>query len=200
MRHVHSALLLIALLALPPGLPAQHYESPCPAGGTCFLAGNAAAPDANSLEAVSLLANTAGMVPVQVRMSNVAGPLGHKWVQVGTGENAVPIGYGAANFPLADSGQVVITDRRGIETVSRWHLLPFHLPPAELPDNGHTVGPPTYISVEQAQKFIVQQRRHRFLFPYIPLFHDCHTYACALMANAQGKSALPCYLLFKGHF
>ena len=200
MRYVHSALLLTAILTLSPVLWAQHYESSCGAGGTCFLAGNGAAPDPNSLEAVSLLANSAGLVPVQVRMSNVAGPLGHKWVQVGTGENAVTIGYGAANFPLADSGQVVITDRRGVETVSRWHLLPFHLPPAELPDSGHTVGLPVYVSVEQAHRFIVQQRRHRFLFPYIPLFHDCPTYACSLMANAQGKSALPCYLLFKGHF
>lgn len=200
MRHLHSALLLIAALALPHVLLAQHFESPCAAGGICFLAGNGVTPDPNSLESINLLANSSGLVPVQVRMSNVAGPLGHKWVQVGTGENAVTIGYGAANFPLADSGQVVITDRRGVETVSRWHLFPFHLPPAELPDRGHTVGPPVYVSVEQAQTFIVQQRRRRFLFPYVPLFHDCHTYACKLMANAQGESALPCYLLFKGHF
>ncbi len=133
-------------------------------------------------------------------MSNIAGPFGHKWVQVGSGENAVTIGYGAANFPLGDSGQVVITDRHGVDTVSRWHLFPFHLPPAELPDSGHAVGKPTYVTVEQAQELVRQQRRHRFLFPYIPLFHDCHTYACKVMATAEGKSTLPCYLWFKGHF
>jgi hypothetical protein len=49
-----------------------------------------------------------------------------------------------------------------------------------------------YITVVQAQKIILQQRRHRFVFPYIPLFHDC---VCALMASAEGNSTLPCYLL-----
>ena len=194
------AFLLTTLLALPIGSVAQHSPTPCPGSGACFVSANPAAPERNSLEAMSLLANSSGLVPVQVRMSNVAGPLGHKWVQVGAGENAVTIGYGAANFPLGDSGQVVITDRHGVDTVSRWHLFPFHLPPSELPDRGHRVGKPIYVTVVQAQKLIVQQRRHRFVFPYIPLFHDCHTYVCELMATAEGKSALPCYLWFKGHF
>jgi hypothetical protein len=116
------------------------------------------------------------------------------------GENAVTIGYGAADFPLIDSGQIVVTDRAGVELVSRWHFLPGHITPAEAPDRGHAVGPPLYITVAQAEKIIVQQRRHRFVAPYIPLFQDCHTYACAVMASAQGKSALPCYLFLKGHF
>ena len=133
-------------------------------------------------------------------MSDIAGPLGHKWVQVGAGENAITFGYGAANFPLIDFGQIVVTGKNGIDLVSGWHLFSFHITPSEYPDRGHTVGPPVYTSVERAYKLIQEQRRHRFVFPYIPLFHDCHTYACRLKSIAEGKSSLPCYLLFKGHF
>lgn len=133
-------------------------------------------------------------------MSNVAGPFGHKWVQFGSGENAVTFGYGAANFPLIDFGQIVVTGRNGTDLVSSWHLFPFHITPAESPDRGHAAGPPVYVSVERAYKLIREQSRHRFVFPYIPLFHDCHTYACKLRATAEGKSSLPCYLWFKGHF
>ena len=197
MRFLQPAILLTVFLAFSPSLLAQRSPSPCSSAAACFVASNAVSPD---LIAVSSLATSAGLVPVQVRMSNIAGPFGHKWVQVGTGENAVTIGFGAANIPIGDSGQVVITDRYGTDMVSRWHLFPFHLPPAELPDRGHTVGRPAYVTVAQARRLIQQQRRHRFLFPYIPLFHDCHTYACELMSTAEGKSSLPCYLWFKGHF
>lgn len=198
MRHLAALLTLLSATSL--SSFGQHVRDGCKPAGECFVAGVALTPDPYSLEAIGLLANSSGLVPVQVRMSNVAGPLGHKWVQVGIGENAVTIGYGAANIPFADLGQVVITDRYGVDTVSRWHLFPFHLPSAELPDRGHTVGPPVFVTVAQAHKLITQQRRHRLVFPYIPLFHDCHTYACAVMASAEGKSALPCYLRFKGHF
>jgi hypothetical protein len=199
MRISKLAFLLVAILASPISSQGQHVPSSYSVGPSCLVA-NSLGPDASNFESAALLANSTGLVPVQVRMSNVAGPLGHKWVQVGTGENAVTIGYGAANFPLADSGQVVITDRHGVETVSRWHLFPFHLPPAELPDRGHTVGEPVYVTVARAQELLLKERRHRMLFPYIPLFHDCHTYACKVMATAEGKSALPCFLWFKGHF
>ncbi len=148
----------------------------------------------------SSLAVSTGMVPLQVRKAMWGGPLAHKWVQIGTGENAVTIGYGAANFPLVDSGQVVVTDRQSVELVSRWHLFRGHITPAEKPGRGYPVGHPVYVTVAQAQKLIQRQRRHRMVFPYIPLFHDCHTYACELMSAAEGKSSLPCYLLFKGHF
>ena len=133
-------------------------------------------------------------------MSDVGGPIAHKWVQIGTGENAVTIGYGAADFPLIDSGQIVVTDLEGVELGSRWHFLPRHITPAETANRGHTVGPPVYVTFARAQKVMLQQRRHRFVFPYIPLFHDCHTYACTLMAEAQGRSKLPCYLFMKGHW
>jgi len=191
---------LILLLWFPLRILAQGEPEICSSGAANCLISSASNPDPVNLEVVGMLANSAGLIPLQVRMAEIGGPLAHKWVQIGTGENAVTIGYGAANFPLFDTGQVVVADKRGVELVSRWHLFPGHITPAELPGHGHAVGAPVYVTVAQAQKLIRQQRRHRFLFPYIPLFHDCHTYACELMATAEGKSSLPCYLFYKGHF
>ena len=200
MHKLRLASLLIALVSYPLGSSAQHNVATCAGGLNCLVSAAPAVPDPSSLEGIALLTNPAGLVPFQVRMSNIGGPIAHKWVQIGTGENAVTFGYGAADFPLIDSGQIVVTDRKGVDLVSRWHVLPGHITPAEGPDRGHTVGPPVYITAAQAQKIILQQRRHRFVFPYIPLFHDCHTYVCTLMAQSQGSSKLPCYLFLKGHF
>jgi hypothetical protein len=200
MHTLRLALLPFALMCLPLALSAQLNAPACSSTVSCLVSGSSPSPDPSSLEAISLLANSAGLVPLQVRMSYIGGPIAHKWVQIGTGENAVTIGYGAADFPLIDSGQIVVTDRRGIDLVSRWHFLPGHITPAEAPDRGHAVGPPVYVTVAQAQNIILKQRRHRFVFPYVPLFHDCHTYVCSIMASAQGRSTLPCYLLLKGHW
>jgi len=200
MQKLRIVSLVIALVSCPLGSYAQHNLANCATGLNCFVSAGAASPDPSSLEAIARLANSVGLVPVQIRMARMGGPIAHQWVQIGTGENAVTIGYGAADFPLIDSGQIVVTDRQGVELVSRWHFLPGHITPAEAPDRGYTVGPPVYVTVAEAQKIILKQRRHRFVVPYIPLFHDCHTYVCTLMASAQGKSKLPCYLFFKGHF
>ena len=199
MRLRQLAILLIPLPACSLISLAQHNPTGCAPGANCLIAATTT-PNPYSLEAVGLLANTDGLVPVQVRMYHIGGPVAHKWVQFGTGENAVTFGFGAANIPLIDSGQVVVTDKHGVELVSRWHILPGHFIGAVGPDRGHTIGPPVDITVARAHKLMLQQRRHRFVFPYIPLFHDCHTYACSLMAQAEGKSSLPCYLWFKGHF
>ena len=137
---------------------------------------------------------------MQVRKSDVAGRFAHKWVQIGSGPDAITFGYGAANLPIIDFGQIVVTGKNGVDLVSSWHLFPYHVTPAEAPGRGLTVGQPVYVSAERAYELIQEQRRHRFVFPYIPLFHDCHTYACKLKANAEDKSSLPCYLWFKGHF
>jgi hypothetical protein len=40
----------------------------------------------------------------------------------------------------------------------------------------------------------------KFIFPYIPIFHDCRTFVCAVQSSVRGKSTLPCYLLFKGYW
>jgi hypothetical protein len=200
MSILRLALLPLILIWMSFSLSAQTHVPGCSATVRCLMSGNSAGPEPLDSEAIAPLANSAKLVPLQVRMSDIGGPVAHKWVQIGTGQNAVTIGYGAADFPLIDSGQIVVTDRQGFELVSRWHFLPGHITPAEAPDRGHSVGPPVYLTIAQAQKIILQQRRHRFVFPYIPLFHDCHTYVCTLMASAQGRSQLPCYLLLKGHW
>jgi hypothetical protein len=140
------------------------------------------------------------MVVLQARKAMIGGPFAHKWVQVGTSDDAVTFGYGAANIPIIDAGQVVVTDNKSVDVVSKWHLFPWHVTPAERPGAGRLVGGPILVSDAQAQTLITEQRRHRFVAPYIPLFNDCHTYVCVVTAKAQGKSTLPCYLFFKGHF
>lgn len=188
---VVSLLVPVRSLAQRRGNPLSSEVAPS------YRSGN---PDPYDLEATAMLANTSGLVPVQVRMAYTGGPFAHKWIQIGHGDNAITFGYGAANFPLVDAGQVVVADRHGVELVSRWHLFRGHITPAEGPDRGHPVGKPVFLTVAHAQKLIWQQRRHRFLMPYIPLFHDCHTYTCEIMASAQGKSVLPCFLFLKNHF
>ena len=44
------------------------------------------------------------------------------------------------------------------------------------------------------------ESRRKLIFPYIPIFHDCHTFVCTVKATADGKSTIPCYLLFKGYW
>ena len=199
-RRLGLTLLLTAWLGAPLPLSGQHQQSSCPSGDNCFVSAGAVAPDPYSLAAVRRLADATGMVPLQVRMSDIGGRFAHKWVQFGTGEDAITFGYGAANFPLIDFGQIVVTEPYGSRLISNWHLFPFHITPAEASDNGHVVGQTVYITVPRAQELIQEESRHRFVSPYIPLFHDCHTYVCSLMAKVEGKSSLPCYLWFKGHF
>ena len=200
MRTLRFLVFLTPFIGAPFALLAQREPSSCPSGVACFVAASPASPDPYSREGVSSLVDSSGLVPVQVRKSDVAGRFAHKWVQIGSGPDAITFGYGAANVPIVDFGQIVVTGKNGVDLVSSWHLFPYHVTPAEAPDRGLTVGQPVYVSVEQAYQLIQGQRRHRFVFPYIPLFHDCHTYACRLKANAEGKSSLPCYLWFKGHF
>jgi hypothetical protein len=120
--------------------------------------------------------------------------------QVGTSDRAVIIGYGPANFPFVDAGRVLVVDRSCFELVSRWHLLPGHFTPAERPGAGRPIGNPIFVTAAQAQDLVQRERRHRLVPLYIPLFYDCHTFVCAVTAKLRGKSTLPCYLLFKGHW
>ena len=183
---------IVMLFLIPVWASAQDVENPCTSGpSVCFLSGDGLPGD--PVASVS-------MVMLQVRTALWGGPVAHRWVQVGTGPDAVTIGYGAANFPLVDAGQVIVTDSHSVELVSRWHIFTGHLTPAEVPGRGRAIGKTIFVSAAAANRLIAQQRRHRVVFPYIPLFHDCHTYVCEVMANAQGKSTLPCYFFLKGHF
>lgn len=160
-------------------------------------AGNTPVPAANSAPSTGM---GSGKVLLQVRTAS-GGFLAHRWIQLGTSSEAVTISYGPANLPFLDAGQIVIRDKSGrVERVSRWHLLPGSFTGSPLPDAGHAVGSAILISMAEARRLLHREQRHRFVAPYIPLFHDCHTFVCAAFASAKGRSTLPCYLLFKGHW
>lgn len=194
--------LVIATLALssllPQAMAAHESRGSCPIGlARCFAPGG---DSANDSEPAATPTVTLGMIALQVRKAMIGGPFAHKWVQFGTGDDAVTIGYGAADIPIIDAGQIVVTDNTSVDVVSKWHLFPWHVTPAERPGAGHLVGNPILVTQARATELITRQTRHRIVAPYIPLFNDCHTYVCAVTARAQGKSTLPCYLFFKGHF
>lgn len=163
----------------------------------CFVSGIDTPTDS---EVAAPPTTTPGMVVMQVRKAMIGGPFAHKWVQIDTSDDAITIGYGAANIPIIDAGQIVVVDEKSVDLVSKWHLFPWHVTPAERPGAGRLVGGPILVTDARATELITQQRQHRFVAPYIPLFNDCHTYVCAMTAKAQGKSTLPCYLLLKGHW
>lgn len=147
-----------------------------------------------------LAAAPPGWVQLQVR-SAFGGPFAHRWLEVGDPSDTVTISYGPANLPFLDAGQIVVRDQAGhVEWVSRWHLLPGSFTHFRLPGAGHSIGSAVLITRVKAQRLITRERRHRFVAPYIPFFHDCHTFVCATLASARGQSTLPCYLLFKGHW
>lgn len=198
MRSLQFAALVIALLLLssPYRIAGQELDSRCSLA-TLFCN---SFRDANPTVGAELSPFTAQMVPLQVRAAG-GGPLGHRWIQIGTPESAVTISYGPANLPFLDAGQIMIRSQNGeVERVSRWHLLPGSFMTGRLPGAGHAVSKTVYVTATQAQELIRREGRHRFVAPYIPFFHDCHTFVCAALASARGKPALPCYLLFKGHW
>jgi len=56
------------------------------------------------------------------------------------------------------------------------------------------------LTIAQADALVEKQRHRKFIGPYVPIFHDCHTWVCTVEASVNGKSTLPCYLLFKGYW
>ena len=160
-------------------------------------AGSISAPAADSAPATGIVS---GNVVLQVRAAS-GGFLAHRWIQLGMSSDAVTISYGPANLPFLDAGQIVVRDGSGhVERVSRWHLLPGSFTGSPLPGAGHAIGSAILISAAQARRLLRREQRHRFVAPYIPFFHDCHTFVCAALATAKGQSTLPCYLFFKGHW
>lgn len=191
--------LLLVLASLRPlWAAARDARTWCSSGLTrCFHSGDSELGDSESDES---LANPVEQVTLQVRKAMWGGPFAHKWVQVGMSDDAVTVGYGPANFPFVDAGQVLVVDKKGAELVSKWHLFHWHFTPAERPGAGRPIGKPILVSAAQAQSLVARERRHRLVPLYIPPFYDCHTFVCALTASAQGKSTVPCYLFFKGHW
>jgi hypothetical protein len=75
-----------------------------------------------------------------------------------------------------------------------------HFNYAKPPEAGQIVGEPVQLTVAQANTVLQKESRRKLIFPYIPIFHDCHTFVCTVKATADGKSTIPCYLLFKGYW
>lgn len=135
------------------------------------------------------------------------GPFCHHWLRLETTHGLVTMGYGPATVPLIDAGEVGVRDEYGnYAMLSGMHLVPMlAMPPvnyhyAKAMDRGRIVGKPMYLTAAQADATVQRELHHRFIFPYIPLFHDCRTYVCTVASKAQGKSSIPCYLLFKGYW
>ena len=146
------------------------------------------------------------MVTMQLRTLR-RGPFCHHWLELETSHGTVTMGYGPATVPLIDAGEIGVRDQYGnYEMITGMHPVPMlGLPPvnyhyAKALGRGRPVGKPVHLTVAQADAVIQKELHHKFVVPYIPLFHDCRTYVCSVAASAQGKSSLPCYLLFKGYW
>ena len=146
------------------------------------------------------------MVTLELRALH-GGPLAHHWLEVESSWGRVTIGFGPTTLPFIDAGQVSLQDDYGnIERISGMHPLIFlGLPPlnyryAKAPGSGRQRSKPIPLTVGQADSLIERVRHHKFVVPYIPIFHDCRTFTCSVQATAQRRSSLPCYLLFKGYW
>ena len=133
--------------------------------------------------------------------------MSHHWLELESSHGQVTIGFGPATLPFIDAGQISLQDSYGnIERFSGMHPLPvLGLPPlsyryAKAPGAGRAIGKPISMTIAQADDLIQKERHRKFVGPYIPLFHDCRTFACTVQAHAKGRSSMPCYLLFKGYW
>lgn len=124
----------------------------------------------------------------------------HRWLEVQTSTGEVTLGFGSALLPFIDRGQITVEDNQGREQHKFFPHIPLYLDFGRSPGSGREIAPTVYVPVSRADQIVEQQRHRRFLFPYIPLIHDCRTYVCAMQASIAGKSKLPCYVLFKGYW
>lgn len=182
---------------------------PCGLGiTTCFLpsdAGNTGTADP-AFDPAEIVPNPSRLVALELRTQH-RGPFCHHWLQTGSSIGPVTLGYGPATVPFIDAGQISLRDAHGnIERISGMFPIPLlGLPPlsyqyAKSPGSGHVIGKSVVITLARADTLVQKERKRKFVGPYIPIFHDCRTYTCAVLAAAKGKSSLPCYLLFKGYW
>jgi hypothetical protein len=184
----------------------QSSMSPCGLGfATCFASASTV-PARTEFEFKLAAEDSHRPVMLELRADH-GGPLGHQWLELESRGGGMTIGFGPATLPFIDSGQISLQDRHGnIKWISGMHPLPWlALPPvkyhyARSPGEGRAVGKPISLTVAQADALIGRLQHLKFVGPYIPIFHDCHTFTCAVLTSAQGHSTLPCYLLFKGQW
>jgi hypothetical protein len=187
----------------------QDRATPCSLGfADCFLP-DTSSPPSRSLEKPEpppVIEDPNRVVSLLLRAS-YGGPFAHHWLEVESSRGRVALGFGPATLPFIDAGQVSLQDTYGnVERISGMHpLLVLGLPPlnyryAKAPGSGHAIGKPIPLTVAQADTLVQKMRHRKFVGPYIPIFHDCRTFVCSVQANAQGRSSLPCYLLFKGYW
>ena len=186
----------------------QNRATPCNLGfARCFLP-NASTTSVRSVleaEPALVIEDPSRVVTLQLRALH-RGPFAHHWLEVESSRGKMTLGFGPATLPFIDAGQISLQDSYGnIERISGMHPLPvLGLPPlnyryAKTPGAGHPLGEPIQLTVAQADALIQKFRHPRFVGPYIPIFHDCRTFACTVQAAARGRSSAPCYLLFKGY-
>jgi hypothetical protein len=187
----------------------ESRTTPCSLGfASCFLpdAAPSLPPRTSEFAPAPIIENPSQVVTLQLRALH-RGPFSHHWLEVESSRGEVTFGFGPATLPFIDAGQISLQDRFGnIERISGMYPLPILGPPplnyryAKAPGTGHPIGQPIQLTVAQADALVEKVRHHKFIGPYIPIFHDCRTFACSVQAAAQGRSSLPCYLLFKGYW
>jgi hypothetical protein len=189
----------------------QSSVRPCrPDSTTCFSS-TSAEPPRREFEPDLAPQNSSRQDPnhpaLLIVRTGFRGPLAHHWLELDAPDGDMTFGFGPATLPFIDSGEVSLFDRYGnTKWISGMHPLPWlALPPvkyryAPAPGEGIIVGKPIPLTTAQSQALTRKLLHMRFVGPYIPIFHDCRTFTCAMQASAQGHSTVPCYLLAKGYW
>lgn len=190
-------------LAIPFQAHSQRLDaSPCSVESVnCFVSDETVAlASTESPKYTSATAQPTGMVAMYVRASH-RGPFAHHWLEVETSGGRVTLGFGPAILPFIDFGQISVREENGhTQRFAGLHLFSINYGYAKLPGQGRLIGKPVRLTIRQADDLVAKVRAHHFFIPYIPLFHDCRTFACVAESNASGKSRLPCYFLLKGYW
>ena len=190
-------ILLFCTMSLAAGVAQRPANGPCSSERIhCFVLGETD-PYTSGPVATSF-ANT-HLVLMNVRALH-GGVLAHQWVELQTSRGTVTIGYGPASVPFIDAGQISVWDQDGHIERSGLHLFPTRFNYANPPGAGKIVGQPMQLTLANSDEVLRKESHRKLIFPYIPLFHDCHTFVCTVKATASGKSTLPCYLLFEGYW
>jgi hypothetical protein len=190
-------ILLFCTMSVAASAAQRQASGPCSGERIhCFVLGETAP---SSPGAVPVTFARTQLVPMNARALH-GGVLAHQWVELQTSRGTVTVGYGPASIPFIDAGQISVWDQDGHIERSGLHLFPTRFNYAKPPGAGKIVGQPILLTVAGSDAVLRKETHRKLIFPYIPLFHDCHTFVCTVKATASGKSTVPCYLLFKGYW